>query len=228
MGLNLGVSELDKVAWGLRTAAPSTSWHDHSCSLSCSGVSRWRSHAEAAWCRPIREFLGMYSRLWSLLISLWGELHKSTKWRGRGTEGIFAFLLSYQLSSIPPSHFQSLPHLVQSDFNHHFYQNTLSQCPELKRERGGLKNTEWRIRFAIAMHHSGITLEIKEGTLYFSGVVLMFAQWMTVLLHWNNQETPLSTSHISSRIPLHYIPPSLYFLRCVSIGKFLVIFSLTN
>lgn len=141
MGLNLGVSELDKVAWGLRTAAPSTSWPDHSCSLSCSGVSRWRSHAEAAQLGPIRELLRMYSRLWSLLISLQGKLHKSTKWRARGTEGIFAFLLSYHLSSAPPPHnpFQSFPHLVQSDFNHHFRQNTLSQCVRSWREVGGWK-----------------------------------------------------------------------------------------
>lgn len=48
-------------------------------------------------------------------------------------------------------------------------------CPELRGERGVKKNTEWRIRFAIVMHHSGITLEIKEGMLHFNGVVLMVA-----------------------------------------------------
>lgn len=30
-----------------------------------------------------------------------------------------------------------------------------------------LKNTEWHIRFAILMHHSGITLEIKDRDVAF-------------------------------------------------------------
>lgn len=39
------------------------------------------------------------------------------------------------------------------------------------------------IGFAIVMHHSDITLEIKEDTLYFREAGSMFAQWMTVLNH---------------------------------------------
>lgn len=57
----------------------------------------------------------------------------------------FSFPISSP-QSLPPSPkhnlFQSLPHLVQSDFNHHFRQNTLSWCV---RSRWGGWGSGWGV-----------------------------------------------------------------------------------
>lgn len=72
----------------------------------------------------------------SFLISLQGKLYKFTEWIGRGHSNnicIFPFpplslyLCPPYLLLIPP-HTHTHTHLLQSDFNHHFRQNTLSRC----------------------------------------------------------------------------------------------------
>lgn len=70
----------------------------------------------------------------SFLISLQGKLYKFTEWRGRGHSDnicispfppLSLYLCPPYLLLIPPP---PAPHLLQSDFNHHFRQNTLSRC----------------------------------------------------------------------------------------------------
>lgn len=70
----------------------------------------------------------------SFLISLQGKLSKFTEWRGRGHSDnvcispfppLSLYLCPPYLFLIPPP---PAPHLLQSDFNHHFRQNTLSRC----------------------------------------------------------------------------------------------------